>query len=168
MSPFILAVSYFVHLIATVVWVGGLVIMLLFLLPAMRAGLRDDAAHYRLLAALRRRIVPFFNLSLALLIVTGLTQMAGDPNYDGLLTFDNAWSQAMLLKHLAFAGMVVCLVINQVGVTPALNRALLLMERDKADPDALTRLHRAETRLTAISVGLSVLVLVFTAWATAL
>jgi uncharacterized membrane protein len=164
----ILAVSYFVHLVATVTWLGGLVIQLLFLLPALRAAVRDQPTQYRLLALLRRRIVPFFNLSLALLIVTGLTQMAGDPNYDGLLSFDNAWSQAMLLKHLAFAGMIVCLVIGQVGVAPALNRALLLMERDKADPDTLARLHRAETRLTAISVGLSVLVLIFTAWATAL
>jgi len=168
LSPFILALSYYAHLIATVVWIGGLVVMLLLVLPAARSTLADQQTLYRLLARLRRRFVPIANLSLAMLIGTGLIQMSGDPNYDGLLTFDNAWSQAMLLKHLAIVGMAACLIVGQIGLAPALDRALLLLEKGKGDPAQLAKLHRDETRLTAISVGLSALVLLFTAWATAL
>lgn len=168
MSPSVLALSYFVHLAATVLWVGGLVVMLMFVLPAARAALREQAPLYRVLALVRRRFVPVANLSLATLIVTGLIQMSGDTNYDGLLNFTSAWSVAMLLKHIAFIGMGACLVLAQLGVNPALERALLLLEKGKGSPDELARLHRQETRLTAISVGLSVLVLAFTAWATAL
>lgn len=168
MSQPTLALSYFFHLIATVVWIGGLFIMVLLVLPAARRVLNEQPTLYVFMNRLRRRFVPLSNLSLAVLVVTGLIQMSGDPNYDGLLQFDNAWSRAMLLKHLAIVGMVVCMAIGQFGVAPALDRALLLQEKGKGDPTTLAALQRSETRLTWVNVGLGALVLLFTAWATAI
>lgn len=74
----------------------------------------------------------------------------------------------MLLKHLAILGMVVCGLALQYGVTPALERAGLLLERGKGDPEAWERLRRREVRLTWLNLGLGVAVLAFTAWATAI
>jgi hypothetical protein len=56
----------------------------------------------------------------------------------------------------------------QYYVAPELERATLLLERQKGDPEQLERLRRREARLTWVNVGLGVLVLGFTAWATAL
>lgn len=168
MSPSTLAVSHFFHLIATVVWIGGLFIMVLLVLPAARRVLNEQPMLYVFMNRLRRRFVPLSNLSLAVLVVTGLIQMSADPNYDGLLQFSNEWSRAMLFKHLAIVGMFVCMMIGQFGVAPALDRALLLQEKGKGDPAALAGLQRSETRLTWINVGLALLVLMFTAWATAI
>jgi uncharacterized membrane protein len=168
LSPSTLAISYFFHLIATVVWIGGLVIMVLLVLPAARRVLSEQPTLYALLSRLRRRFVPLANLSLAVLVVTGLIQMSGDPNYDGLLTFENDWSRVMLLKHLAIIGMFALMVFGQLALAPALDRALLMLEKGKGDAAVLVKLHRDETRLTWINVGLSMLVLLFTAWATAL
>ncbi|MBK8022234.1 MAG: CopD family protein [Chloroflexi bacterium] len=168
MSPSTLAISYFFHLVATVFWLGGLVIMVLLVLPTARQLVADQPLLYALLNRLRRRFVPLSNLSLAVLVATGLIQMSGDPNYDGLLTFDNEWSRVMLLKHFAIIGMVVCMLFAQLTVAPALDRALLLLEKGKQEPAAMAKLHRDETRLTWINVGLSMVVLLFTAWATAL
>ena len=95
-------------------------------------------------------------------------QMAGDPNYDGLLQFNNAWSIAMLLKHISIIGMVVVGLGLQFGTIPALERATLLVERGKGDPAAFERLRKQELRLTWVNVVLGVAVLAFTAWATAL
>ncbi|MGQ9887612.1 MAG: CopD family protein [Aggregatilineales bacterium] len=168
MSQSTLAISLFFHMVATVVWVGGLVILALLVWPETRRILASSPALYALLTRLRKRFFPLANLSLAVLIVTGLFQMTANPNYEGVLAFDNEWSRAMLFKHIAFAGMVVCGLLLQFGVVPALERASLLAERGKGDPAEWERLRRRELRLTWLNVGLGALVLAFTAWATAL
>jgi uncharacterized membrane protein len=168
LSPSILAISYFFHLLATIVWIGGLVLLVVLVLPEARRVLGTDTAFYALLTRLRRRFMPMTNLSLAVLVVTGLVQMSGDPHYDGVLQFTNEWSRVILFKHVAVAGMFVCGLALQYGVAPALERSTLLVEHHKGDPAELDRLQRREARLTWINVALGVLVLGFTAWATAL
>ncbi len=168
MSPSILAISYFFHLLATVVWIGGLVILTLLVWPEARNVLTDSPELYRFLTRLRKRFLPWGNLSLAVLIVTGLIQMSADPNYQGVLKFTNDWSRAILLKHIAVAGMVVCGIALQYWVVPALERTSLLMERQQGDSATWARLRRYEVRLTWLNVALGILVLAFTAWATAL
>ena len=103
-----------------------------------------------------------------MLVVTGLFQMTADPNYEGVLQFTNEWSRAILLKHIAIAGMVICEVALQFWVVPALERATLLLERSKGDAAEWERLHKLEVRLTWVNLILGVLVLGFTAWATAI
>ena len=168
MSQSFLAISLFFHLIATVVWIGGLVVLTVLVWPETRRILADNPGVYSLLSRLRKRFLPLTNLSLAVLIVTGLFQMTADPNYKGVLQFTNDWSRAILLKHIAVGGMVICGVALQFWVAPALERAGLLAERHKGDPADWERLHRLEVRLTWLNVILGILVLGFTAWATSI
>ncbi len=168
MSQSILAISYFFHLIATVVWIGGLVTLVILVWPESRRILKDNPTLEALLNRLRKRFFPLVNFSLAVLIVTGMIQMSGDTNYDGLMQFDNEWSRVLLLKHIAIIGMVVCGVALQYWVSPALERASLLAERSKGDPAEGARLRQMEVRLTWLNVGLGILVLAFTAWITAI
>lgn len=168
MSPSILALSYFFHLIATIIWLGGLATMTIMVWPETRRVLADNTAALELLTRLRKRFVPLSNLSLVVLVFTGFIQMAGDKNYDGLMEFDNEWSRVILLKHIAILGMVVCGLILQLWITPALERAGMLLERGKGDAAEWERLRRREVRLTWANVLLGVLVLAFTAWATAI
>lgn len=168
MSQSILVISLFFHLAATVVWIGGLAILTVLVWPETRRILAENPGVYSLLTRLRRRFLPLSNLSLAVLIVTGLFQMTADPNYEGVLQFTNEWSRAILLKHIAIGGMVICGLAMQFWVVPALERATLLMEHSKGNPDEWARLHRLEVRLTWINLTLGVLVLAFTAWATSI
>ncbi len=163
-----LAISYFFHLIATVVWLGGLFILSLLVFPETKRVLQESPALYMLLGRFRKRFFPLINFSLAVLVLTGFINMSGDPNYDGVLQFDNEWSRVMLLKHIAILGMVVCGLLLQYGVAPALERATLLIERGKGNPQEAEKLRRREVRLTWANVVLGVLVLAFTAWATAI
>ena len=168
MSQSSLAISLFFHLLATVVWIGGLVILTVLVWPESRRVLAENPALYTFLTRLRKRFMPLTHLSLAVLLVTGLFQMTADPNYEGVLQFTNEWSQVILLKHLALGGMVICGVALQFWVVPALERVSLLRERNRGDAQEWTRLRRYEVRLTWINVILGVLVLGFTAWATAI
>jgi uncharacterized membrane protein len=168
LSQLTLATSYFFHLLATVVWLGGLAVLTLMVQPAARRTLQEHPAFYAFMTRLRKRFVPFANFSLVLLAVTGLFQQSLDPNYLGVLDFGNSWSVALLLKHVAFFGMVICSVTIQYAVAPALERTSLLLERGKGDPADWERLSRREQALTWLNNGLGGLVLVFTAWMTAI
>jgi uncharacterized membrane protein len=168
MSHLALAISYFFHLVATIVWIGGLALLALVVWPAARQTLDGDPRQADLLAALRRRFTPLANLSLVVLVVTGMIQTSGDPNYGGVLVFDNDWSRAILLKHVAIVGMVITGVILQMGIVPALERLAIMRAGSRADPAEEARLLRRERRLNAVNLALGLLVLSFTAVATAL
>jgi uncharacterized membrane protein len=168
LQPLFLALSYFAHLIATVVWIGGLVTLTVLVWPETRRALEDSPALYRLLTRLRQRFAPLTNFSLAVLVLTGFVQMSADANYQGVLKFDNEWSRVLLAKHIAIIGMVICGLVLQYVVSPALERASLLRERGKGDATEWERLRRREVRLTWLNVLLGVTVLGFTAWATAI
>jgi uncharacterized membrane protein len=153
--------------------VGGLVTLALLVLPAARRVLGDNPALDSLLERLRRRFLPLTHFSLVMLVATGMIQTAGDENYDGMLQFDNDWSRAILLKHVAVGGMFLCGLALQFGVLPALERARLLRDKGKAEAQQLAavelkRLARREQRLTWINLILGALTLAFTAWATAI
>jgi uncharacterized membrane protein len=132
MSSETLALSLFVHLTATVLWIGGLFITMILVWPSMRRSLEESPALYRLLSRLRQRFYPMSNLSLAALIVTGLFQMTANPNYDGFLNFENTWSKIMLAKHILIVFMALAGLLLQYGVAPALERQSLLLEKGKA------------------------------------
>jgi uncharacterized membrane protein len=71
----------------------------------------------------------------------------------------------MLGKHIAFAGMVLIVGFLQFGLAPSLERARILASRDSSD---LIRLRARQRRLSQINFALGIVVLVFTAIATAL
>ena len=168
MSPSLLALSLFLHLLATVVWLGGLFLLTALVWPETRRSLAQRPERYRLRSRLRKRFQPLTWLSLALLLITGVYQMTADRHYEGMLQFGGLWSRVILLKHVALAGMVLCGVLLQWRVAPALERLGWLLERERGNAAEWARLQRQETRLARLSVALGLLVLFFTAWATAL
>lgn len=168
MQPLFLALSYFAHLVATVIWIGGLVTLTVFVWPETKRVLSDNPALYDFLTRLRKRFVPLTNFSLVVLVFTGFVQMSGNKYYDGVLKLNNDWSRLLLLKHIAILGMVMCGLVLQYNVTPALERASLLRERGKGDAAEWEKLRRREVRLTWVNMALGLAVLGFTAWMTAL
>ncbi len=168
MTTVYLVISYLLHLVATVVWLGGLMILTIMVYPAANRSLRENPSLYAFMTTLRKRFVPLSNFSLAVLLATGMVQMSLDENYLGVLDFSNQWSVALLLKHIAIVGMAVCSVAIQYGVAPALERTTLKLEKGKGDHAEWDRLQRREVALTWVNNLLGVLVLAFTAWMTAL
>jgi uncharacterized membrane protein len=162
----IIAVSYFFHMAATVVWVGGITMLTLIVYPVTRKVLAgNDGLRGTLIAEINRRFSPLAMISLATLIVTGLSQMAVNPNYTGLLKIDNAWAWAILLKHVAFGVMTLIGGYSVWGLTPAITRLALLEARGKLTGDELAGLRRREERLNQLNLAMALVVLVFTALA---
>jgi uncharacterized membrane protein len=164
MTFWILVISYWFHLLATVVWLGGLALMLLVAWPALRRGTLADN-HW---LALQQRFMPWANGSLIVLLITGFVQMTNDPNYTGFLQIDSLWAGAILIKHLAFGGMVLIGVYVQWSLYPAMDRLKLLGEKRplliQSEQEALTQ---REIQLLRLNLLCAAAVLFCTAVATA-
>ena len=166
-NPWLLAGSYFFHLIATVVWIGGLVAMALVVWPGLRRAIDDSATFGRAIEAIDRRFRPLANLSLAVLLITGLVQMNASPNYKGFLSFGNLWAQAILLKHISIIGMIAVGATMNFVVQPALRRNAMLAGAGVSNEAEAARLRKRLDRLARIDLILGLLVLALTAVARA-
>lgn len=165
MTFWILALSYWIHLLATVLWLGGLALMGLVAWPALR---RQTLAANQWLD-LQKRFTPFVNGSLVILLVTGFVQMTNDVNYEGFLQVNTLWGQAILVKHVAVAAMILIGGYVQWRLHPEMERAALLARRrPNAGQEERDALMRREIRLLRLNLVCAAAVLFFTAVATAI
>lgn len=163
--PWALSLVYWMHFIATVVWVGSLAAMMILVLPAMKRTLDPDS-QLTLMEAVQTRLEPIAWFSISLLILSGLFQMSVNPHYDGFLSTSTQWSLAILAKHFLGVIMVVVSAIQTWEVFPAIRRAILLSKKTK-NQDELDALRRREYRLLQINFLVAILILGATAVARA-
>jgi uncharacterized membrane protein len=163
--PIALTIAYWLHMLATVAWIGGLATLAMFVIPAARKTLADTEFS-KLMASLQKRISQVGWFSLAVLLVTGMFQMSSHPAYEGFMEFTNQWSVAILAKHAAIIFMVAASSYMTWGLLPAIERAALLRAAGKqVDEAEQASLQRRELRLLHLNLVLSLLVLALTAWA---
>ena len=160
-----LALTYWLHLLATVSWVGSLAAISFLILPAMKRAL-DPETQLVFIEAMQKRLEPIAWFSMSLLLLTGLFQMSVDPHYDGFLSISTQWSIAILSKHLLGIVMVVVSAIQTWEVIPAIRRAIMRSKKSK-NAEELDALRRREILLLRMNFGLSVLILLATAFASA-
>jgi uncharacterized membrane protein len=161
-----LALVFWLHMLATVAWLGGLAAIAVLVLPAARYTLKP-AEQLAFISAIQRRLEPLAWFSLSLLIVTGLFQMSVNPHYNGFLSSSGQWSLAILTKHTLVVVMVVVSAMQTWEVLPAIRRGLMRIEKGKASEEEVKHLQKRETLLLRINIGLSILILAATAFARA-
>jgi uncharacterized membrane protein len=164
MIDWILTFSYWVHLLATVVWLGGMMLLAVIAWPAWRAQSLSDNQWL----ALQKRFAPWVNGSMALLWVTGFVQMTNNVNYTGFLAIDSTWAAAILLKHVAVVAMMAATLYLQFRVYPAMERLqLLAAKKPQTAAQEQVRLQLQERRWLWINLVCAAVILFFTAVATA-
>ena len=162
-NPWLLAASFFFHLIATVVWIGGLVTMSLVVWPGLRRAVSGDQAFAQAVEAIDARFRPLSNLSLIVLVLTGFVQMNANANYNGFLDFSNVWAQAILFKHISIIGMIGVGALMNFGIQPALRRNAMLAAAGVAGESEAAALRSRMMWLGRFNLALGILVLVLTA-----
>jgi uncharacterized membrane protein len=160
----VLGLIFWLHMLATVTWIGSIVSISLLFLPAAKRTLKP-ADQLALIDAMQRRLEPIAWFSMGLLAVTGLFQLSANPHYDGFLSTSGQWSIAILIKHGLAAIMVVVSAVQTWEVLPAIRRGL--MRKEKAKAGELTALQKREGALLRINFILAVFILAATAFARA-
>jgi uncharacterized membrane protein len=159
-----LAFIFWLHLLATVAWIGCIISISILILPAAGKTLKP-ADQLALIEAMQKRLEPIAWFCMSVLLLTGLFQMSVNPHYDGFLSASTQWSLSILVKHILGIFMVVASAIQTWEVIPAIRR--MLMNKKKADEEQILSLQKKEVLLIRINLGLSLLILLATAFARA-
>jgi len=160
-----LTLFYWLHMLATVVWLGGLSSLVMLVIPAAHRSL-DYESFADFLQAVQRRLDPLGWFCLIVLAATGMFQMSANPHYDGFLAINSRWAVSILVKHILFGGMVLVSAVLTWGILPDLQRTALRLAKGLDAPEA-ERLLRRDTWLLRINFILAILILLFTAMARA-
>lgn len=161
-----IALVFWLHMLATVVWLGGLAAIAILILPAAKRVLKPSD-QLAFIEGIQRRLEPLAWFSLAILIVTGLFQLSINPHYDGFLSTSGQWSLTILTKHMLVILMIVVSAIQTWEVLPAIRRGLMRIEKGQVDETEVKRLQKRETLLLRLNISLSILILAATAFARA-
>jgi len=100
MSSILIALSVWLHALATVILIGHYFLLSVIYLPVLEKG------GGAFLSQVSKRSRPWMYASLAIFMVTGIYLMFADQNYRGVGDFGNFWSVMMLVKHLLIVGMI--------------------------------------------------------------
>jgi len=166
-----LTIAYWLHMIATVVWIGGLAAMIFLAAPISRVRL-DEGGDERLRLRSLQRFDSLVWFCIILLVGTGLLQMSSHPNYQGFLDIGNRWSTVILIKHLLFLVMVLISAYLSWGLTPKLDRFILFKTQkrgangDQGDGSYLESTRKITRRISillTINLVLGICVLGLTA-----
>ncbi len=157
MPNLLLAIANFLHLMATIVWIGGMIIGRLVITPAL-AGLPDDTRNV-VARAIGQRAASYTYDAIVVFLITGLAMLSQNANFAGAFVFDSIWTRLILVKHAAVAALILSTAYVNTSVTPHL----------QSDDDA-ERARWAERRqdLSDVNVLLGLIVLGLTALATAI
>lgn len=129
-----LGVASWFHLLAAVIWMGGVFMLLYVVWPELGTVLGVSAERNRIAHGIVRRFTPVSFTCIIVLTGTGVYMMYQDENYLGLMNLGNTWAKLLLAKHLLFIVMVLAaiyigLVINpRIGTTISKHRARRLFE----------------------------------------
>lgn len=100
MSQILIALSVWLHALATVVFIGHYLLLSMIYLPV----LEKNGGIF--LSEMSKRSRPWLYASLLIFIITGTYLMLIDSGYLGFMNFGNFWGIVMLLKHILVFGMI--------------------------------------------------------------
>ncbi len=161
MPAWALALNYWLHMLATVVWLGSLSALTYLVLPAAARTLEPDA-QIAFINNVQARLESLSWGCVFLLVATGMFQMSGDANFTGLISTENAWSAAMLAKHLLVIVMGAFSVWMSWGLLPEIRRALIRYKKS-GDPAEVLALRKREAILMRVSLAMALVILAVTA-----
>jgi len=165
MPVWALSLSYGIHMVVTVIWLGGLVTVAFFILPLIQNNITSEQKD-KILSTIQTKLNPLGWLCLFILTGTGMFQMSEHPSYQGFLSIDNNWALAIFIKHIVIVFMVLAMGYMTWFVIPGLKKISLKQKIGKEiDQTEILKLRKQEKSIIWVNTILALLVLVFTAWA---
>ncbi|HXD11317.1 MAG TPA: hypothetical protein VN653_14720, partial [Anaerolineales bacterium] len=104
MSQILFSPFTWLHVLATVIFIGHYLLLSLIYLPAF--GKQKPEVAGPILSEISKRSRAWMYASLLIFIVTGIYLMFVDSNYLGVGKFGNLWSVLMLVKHILILAMI--------------------------------------------------------------
>jgi len=149
MSELILITFYWLHLLATVVWIGGIIFILFIAIPSSRQVLGAEAG--KLMGEISKRFTPLANYSIFLLVITGVALAGFNKQFSGIRLFENNWINVLSLKCILVFGMVIIHFYRGLILTPRIGKTEPASEK--------ASLQKLSLNLVKVNFGSGMLVL---------
>jgi uncharacterized membrane protein len=153
----ILSTVNWLHLVATVVWIGGIVTNLIVVLPSAKESLEPPVMG-RFMGSFIKRFRWLVYFSMGVLVVTGVIMMLMNDQYLGMLNFGNLWTLVLLVKHI----LVVILIILAIYLLQVVFPKVGQLGAKGPSPE-LAKLQKLQGQLSITTVIIGLIILVFTA-----
>jgi putative copper export protein len=145
----------FLHNLFSVVWIGGLIMIALTLLPSAREVFGHGPQTKKLMSAILRRQRVWIYISIAGLFITGIIQARAQPDFTGLMHFNTPYASLTSIKHL----------LTIVMVAIALYRSLVLTKKTET---ATPQQSKLSMQLILVNASLGVVILLLSGFMSAL
>lgn len=151
MKELILMASYWIHLIATVIWVGGIVFILFIAIPSARHVLGAEAG--KVMGEISKRFTPLTNYSIVLLVITGVVLAGLSKEFHVIRALENRWTITLVLKLISVFIMISIHFYRGLVLAPKIGRTV-----SEAEKTALQKLSLNLVKVN-FALGLAVLLL---------
>jgi len=108
-NPILQTILDFLHLLATAIWIGGMLFNFLVVLPTVSKAL-DPATAGKFMGQMMKRVRIVVYVSLLVLFVTGIPMKIASEYYVGIINFDNTWEIVGFIKHV-FVGLLALMAL---------------------------------------------------------
>ncbi len=112
--PLMLGFVKFLHDLFTAVWIGGLFILGVAILPSINRALGSQPEKKAVMDTIRKRFSIVVYISILGLLVTGIMLSNRSPLFLGYFNLSNEYSFLLAIKHLLIVLMVVLTVVRSV------------------------------------------------------
>ena len=145
------------HIMATLAWIGGMFTNFFLYLPAMGKVL-DPPTLGKLMGTVMKRFRIIAYISIAILLLSGLFMALSHGAYEEMFHFNNRFKIILLLKQLIFLVMIVMVVYAFEVLAPKVARKAI----EGPSPE-LARMQKFQMSFATVGFILGILVLILTA-----
>ncbi|KKK82261.1 hypothetical protein LCGC14_2805150 [marine sediment metagenome] len=138
----IIAIIDWLHLIATIIWIGAMIILLLIVIPSVKNSLQNEEISNKFMKSIGKKMTFLVNISIILLIITGIFLGI----FLGIKSTD--WVILLILKHLTVLIMVVIHICRIKIIAP------LLQKKGKENPTSKSYLKLKSLQMNLVWVNL--------------
>lgn len=165
MNLAIQSLSNFLHILATVVWIGGIIMILLVILPGAKVVLESKSLVNKLMKDISRRFTSMANISIFVLIITGIVITKYNKNFTGFFDFSNFWNISIFIKHFFVTTMIIIHFYRGLILNPRIVR-LSAQTIESSKPSLISskaaRLRIFSLNLVKTNLVLGIIVLLLT------
>ena len=142
---------YWIHLVATVLWIGGILFIIFIAIPSSKQVWGAESG--KLMGEISKRFTPLANYSIVLLFVSGIVLAGLNKQFSVVRTLESNWTMALTLKLVLFFSMTAIHFYRGLVLAPKIMRTAT--QTEKAALQNLS-INLVKVNLT---LGLSVLLL---------
>ena len=158
MDIWVVSLSHFFHILGTVVWIGGILMVIFVILPSAKASLEATPMIGKLMKEVTQHFTLLANISIFVLIGTGIIIFYYDKNYISILSQKNTWNVVISLKFLFVAVMVIIHFYRGLILNPRIAKS-----STQANETQTTRLKKLSLDLVKTNFALGLIVLMLAA-----